>query len=178
MIQNAVQFGYKADNFFAGLGLEFATVSVSTKTEYKYGEQTQTFTTKVSGNLFMPQIGTRYFFAKGANEGGYVTPYIGANLFYTLGKVSISQSDGQTTYRDTTTEKILNDVLSGNIGGTLGFGGEYYFSKNFSIGGEFGIRMLFGSTKTEVPDYYYEHTMSNNLGLGVTYTTLGLNFYF
>ncbi|MCL6465569.1 MAG: hypothetical protein K6T77_02290 [candidate division WOR-3 bacterium] len=179
MSLNAVQFGYKADNLFAGLGLEFASLSVSSKVKYEYGEQTYTYTTKVGGNLFMPQLGARYFFVKNEDKGSYVTPYIGTSLFYTFGKVSISESDGETTYRDTTMEKTLNDVLSGNIGGTLGFGGEYYLSNNFSIGGEFGIRMLFGGTKTKVPDYYYEeYTLTNNLGLGVTYTTLGLNFYF
>ncbi len=179
MVINAVQFGYKAENLFAGVGLEFASLSWSTKEEYKGENEQSTYTQKIGANVFLPQMGIRYSF-RGANEedNSYATPYLGASLFYSLGKSSITESDGQTTYRDTTTEKLINDALTGNIGGTVGVGGEYYFSRQFSIGGEFGVRFLFGGTKNKVRYYSDEYTLSNNLGLGVTYTTLGLNFYF
>lgn len=68
-----------------------------------------------------------------------------------------------------------------------GFGGEYFFSESFSLGGEFGVRIILTSYEEEESQ---THTMWDgttytttskyklDLGLGITYSSLCLNFYF
>lgn len=57
------------------------------------------------------------------------------------------------------------------FGGELGVFAEYYFSEQFSIGGEFGFR--FANSKME-PDEDYSY----DLNLGLTYSMFSANFYF
>jgi hypothetical protein len=174
LLINAAHIGYKTDNLFVGAGLEFASASVSTK----YTSESYTYTDKVGVSVFLPQVAARVFFGhigEEASGAGYARPYGGASLFYSIAGASITGSDGETTWRDTTSERLIKDVLGGNVGGTVSFGGEYYIARSLSLGGEFGMRFLFGGTKYES---YYEETTTASLGLGFTYTTLGLNFYF
>jgi hypothetical protein len=185
MLVNAAQVGYKSDVLFAGLGCEFATVGLTSKysrTDSTYEPPySYSYTSKYDVSLFLPQVALRYFFGGTDAEGGgggVVRPYAAASVFYTLSAVRIQTSDGETTHRDTTSERQLRDVLNGNVGGTVAFGGEYFFSSGFSIGGEFGCRMLFAGQKSSYESPGYSYVSSNTLGLGVTYTTLGLNFYF
>ena len=174
MLVNAAQFGYKSDALFAGVGLEFASVGVSAKSSYTDSSYTSEYTSKVDVSLFLPQLALRYFFSP--TVAGEVRPYAAASIFYSLSSVRIQTSDGQTTVRDTSAERMLSDVLNGNVGGTLAFGGEYFFTENFSLGGEFGCRALFGGVSEENYGGTYKYNYS--LGLGVVYTALGLNFYF
>jgi hypothetical protein len=177
MLVNAAQFGYKSDRLFAGVGLEFASVGVSAKTSYTDSSYNDEYTSKVDMSLFLPQLAFRYFFRPTA--AGEVRPYATASVFYSLSSVRIQTSDGQTTMRDTSAERMVGDVLNGNVGGTLAFGSEYFFSENFSLGGEFGCRALFGGVSEESSGYYRgTYKYNYNLGLGVVYTALGLNFYF
>jgi hypothetical protein len=175
LIVNAAQIGYKTDNLFVGAGLEFASVSVSAKST----SESYTYTSKYGVSVFLPQVAARAFFGRigaEASEAGFARPYGGASLFYSIAGASITSSDGATTWRDTTTEKLVKNVLGGKLGGTVSFGGEYYIARSLSLGAEFGIRYLLGGVKYE--SYYGSETMSASLGLGFTYTTLGLNFYF
>jgi hypothetical protein len=177
LLINAAQIGYKTDNLFVGAGLEFASASLSTKLTSDSFKSTSKFDVSV----FLPQAAARVFFGgvgEEASGAGFARPYVGASLFYSIAGASITTSDGETTQRDTTTEKLVKDVLGGNLGGTASFGGEYYIARSLSLGGEFGVRFLFGGVKTKYESYYGTETMTASLGLGLTYTTLGLNFYF
>jgi len=173
LLINAAHIGYKTDNLFVGAGLEFASASISTKST----SESHTYTSKYGVSVFLPQVAARVFFGGIGDESsgaGFARPYGGASLFYTIAGASITNSDGETTWRDTTSERLINDVLGGNLGGTVSFGGEYYIAPSLSLGGEFGMRFLFGGTKYES----YNEIQTASLGLGFTYTTLGLNFYF
>jgi len=177
MLVNAAQFGYKSDALFAGVCLEFASIGVSTKSSYVDSSYSYEYTSKIDVSLFLPQLAFKYFFSPTA--AGEVRPYAAASVFYSLSSVRIQTTDGETTVRDTSAERTLGDVLNGNVGGTIAFGGEYFFSEDFSLGGEFGCRALFGGVSEESSGYYSgTYKYSYNLGLGVVYTALGLNFYF
>ena len=74
------------------------------------------------------------------------------------------------------------------MAGGLGFGVEYNFSENFSIGGEFGIRYFTGNysesedrtindPNTGVP-ITYKKEMKGNVNFSPTYTKITLNYYF
>jgi len=185
MLVNAAQVGYKSDNLFAGVGCEFVTVGLSSK----YSETDSMYepphvynsTSKYDLSLFLPQLALKYFFGGTGGDGGgsgEVRPYAAASAFYTLSAVRITSTDGETTVRDTMSERQVRDVLNGNVGGMVAFGGEYFFSPKFSIGGEFGCRMLFGGQESSNDYPGYSYVSSNTLGLGVVYTAFGLNFYF
>jgi hypothetical protein len=196
MVINAAHIGYKSDMFFIGGGLEFASASWTdneTRTVRDSGggwdtTYTNKYATKMEASVFLPQVAAKVFFGgSGSEEGGQaagsVRPYVGASAFYSLAMVSSSTTYDDSTYKDTTTSRMLQDVLGGNLGGTVSFGGEYYISRSFAFSAEFGARYLFGgiSQKSHYDYYsgYYEDVvMKSKLGLGLTYTTIGLNFYF
>lgn len=82
----------------------------------------------------------------------------------------------------------INDVLKEVklFGGELGFGVEYFFDDNFSIGGEFGLRYISGKyTNSFEQDVYNGSEMQPEdfedtfrLSLMPTYSRISLNFYF
>jgi len=192
LLINAAQVGYKGDNFFVGGGLEFASASWSNSYErvhhdtldpettytYKYGTSTK-------ASVFLPQVAAKYFWGGGGDgerEAGYARPFVSTSLFYSIASVGVTRTADDSTYSDTTTSRSVQAILDGNLGGTTSFGGEYYISRNLSLSAEFGVRYLFGSSdvKYRYNDYSGpdEVAMKDKLGLGFTYTTLGLNFYF
>jgi len=193
LLINAAQVGYKTDNFFIGGGLEFASASWSNSYEgtqhdttvfpettytYKYGS-------KVGASVFLPQVAAKYFWGgaeAATKDAGYARPFVGASLFYSIAMANATTTNDNSTYKDTATSRALQDILGGNLGGTVAFGGEYYISHSLSLSAEFGVRYLFGGTDVK---YHYDNysgpddvAMVDKLGLGFTYTTLGLNFYF
>jgi hypothetical protein len=175
MVVNAAHFGMKSDAFFAGVGLEFASVGFSNKYTYEEGSSSQ----KADVSVFLPQLAGKFYLgSSGEGEGGVVRPFIWTSLFYSIATAKVSSTNGTTTTRDTTTERMISDVLGGNLGGSVAFGGEYFFAPRFGLSGEFGARLLFGGQKSSYEYGEYSETMTTSLGLGVTYTTLGLNFYF
>jgi len=185
MIINGAHFGYKSDAYFAGVGLEFASVGLTNKSTERdswSGQwQEHTYTTKTDVSVFLPQVAARaYFGSAGENEGGggFARPYVWLSAFYSIATAKMTSSNGDTTVRDTSSERQIKDLLGGNLGGSVAVGGEYFFNRSLSITGEFGCRMLFGGTKTKYESESYSYVTASSLGLGVTYTTLGLNFYF
>jgi len=162
MYLNAAHFGFTTNRLFYGFGLE--CLSVSAKSAYSYNSQTSTSTT--GATVFLPQLASKLFLKRTMPEVTNIKPYLWLNLFYSIAMANAGD--------DEETEAAIEDLLGGNFGGSLAFGSEYYFSPNFSIGGEYGMRFLFGGTK----DTYGSYSYKENLGLGITYTALGLNFYF
>lgn len=192
MLVNAAHVGYKTDFMFIGAGLEFATAGLTTKRTTADSSSTppevHNYTDKYDVSLFLPQVAAKFFFGGQQEGGGYgmdagqgggvALPYAAISAFYSLSAVRITSSDGVTTERDTTSERQIHDMLDGKFGGTVGVGGEYFFVPSFSIGGEFGCRLLFGSQETSSGYEGWSDVTTQSLGLGVVYTTLGLNFYF
>jgi hypothetical protein len=195
LLVNAAQIGYKSAVFFVGGGLEFASASWKddqTRTVTDTGPYYETTYTRITGtkmdaSVFLPQIAAKVFFGGSGSEGGgqgagFARPYLGLSAFYSLAMVSASMTYDDSTYKDTTTARMLQDVLGGNFGGTVSFGGEYYISSSLALSAEFGARFLFGGVNQKYHnDWYYGYedvALKSKLGLGLTYTTLGLNFYF
>lgn len=165
MYINAAHFGFSTGRLFTGFGLE--CLSVSAKSTYTYDSQSYASTT--SATVFLPQLASKLFLKSEMPDANSVKPYLWLSLFYSIATASSVPNAQAAT--------DIKDLLSGNFGGSLAFGSEYYFSPSFSIGGEFGMRFLFGGTKSTYTSYY-TYTSKYNLGLGITYSTLGLNFYF
>jgi len=180
---SGAHFGYKTDLFFAGAGLEFVSASFGLKVTvtdtdyYSGGTTTYTNSAQVGATLLLPQVAGRFYFSTvggtGA-EGLGIRPYVGLSAFYAVAtaKVVVDMTE------DTTAARMFRDALRGTWGGTVGGGAEYQFSRNFSIGGEFGVRPIFVPTRFRYEDYYPKTKVVANTGFGVTYVALGLNFYF
>jgi hypothetical protein len=87
-------------------------------------------------------------------EEGKVSPYLLGEVVKSFGSVDLGElgeSLDTLGVSGKTLEDAIGDFLSpfGIIGG---FGSEYYFSDNFGIGGEVGLRLLFTSTEPSLGD--------------------------
>lgn len=136
------------------------------------------YSNKFSGNLFIPSIGLKYFFTPLNKIKPYLTlclskPFLSAKI----------EDDGQED--DDFKESVKNLSL---LGSEFGFGIEYFFDENFSLGGEFGLRYLYLKYKdtfeTEIynpntGDYQAsEIEESYRFNISPTYTKVALNYYF
>ncbi len=133
---------------------------------------------EASVTIYNLSIGVKYFFMKVES----VKPYF-TGTFYKPFISADAKEDGETN----TEVKDFVDNLS-IWGLSFGFGTEYYFSENFSVGGEFGMRLLFGSfdqtDKVSVLDpntggiTETDRNTNVDLNLQLTYSVVSLNYYF
>lgn len=133
----------------------------------------------------IPFFGIKYFFRDVGND--VATPYVkfefskaitSANdvgeillLFTDIGDtslVNIGEEEAEIV------ENALEDLLS-PWGLTFAIGGEYFFSDEFSLGGEFGLRNKFHSSEIEVVEGESEKV---SLNYHDTYVALTANFLF
>lgn len=126
-------------------------------------------------------IGVKYFLPITSNISPYVTT--------TVTKPFLSAE----AKRNGTTQDDLSEFVDAiSIWGvSLGFGTEYFFSENFSVGGEFGLRMFLGSyeKQEEVDTWVYnpntggsyiqtDKNYEANINFSLTYSVVSLNYYF
>lgn len=211
VVQGA-SFGMKSGNMTYFGGLDFLMISASGsysdqefRPEYSYGGPIEgsmylgtdtTVEMDGSAKLFVPHLGARY--ARGT---GPVRPYAQLTLFHVVPFVSLSGSetttnfdpDGQVTSvyvdefggtdLDEASDRV-KDILAA-WGFTLGVGSEYYFSKDFSLGGEFGLRYArfsldgeYTDDSSPADDYKDVWKSEASTTFGVTYAAFSLNYYF
>ncbi len=96
----------------------------------------------MSFSYIMPHGGVKFYLRP--REEGQVSPYILGELFKSFGGVDLGGLGEELDLEEA--EDIIKDVLS-PFGMVAGFGSEYYFSDNFGIGGEVGLRLVFTSTE-------------------------------
>lgn len=125
-------------------------------------------------------------------------PYLFADLFKVFPFVSVKGEEDTREYRDgilygtyhssqdnKKTEDMVKDIL-GVWGFNLGFGSEYFFSENFSIGGEYVFRLFATSTEDKGEEgsrgggYQWGRTWKDELSgsLKMSYAAIVLNYYF
>lgn len=107
---------------------------------------------ETSFTIFSPFFGGKYYFTPMSS--GQVSLYVSGTVFKSFASVSYDTDDPDF-------DKILEEYfkeLNSSFGFTPAFGAEYFFSDNFSLGGETGFKFAF--TKAEVegddPEYKYE----------------------
>ncbi|MFB0516732.1 MAG: hypothetical protein ACETWG_09035 [Candidatus Neomarinimicrobiota bacterium] len=188
-------------------GLDILTISASFDEEstayerdwqtdrlYKYREYSESF--EGSAQLIMPHIGARLYLKNLPSslyllaEAQMTIPSIkgkskGERTYYSPDG-SISDFDGWEEELSKEDQERINDVLD-FVSVALGFGAEYHFSDHFSIGGEYGMRIFTTSFKDEgededsydgTVDWREEWVTEAEVGLGTTYTSFTLNYYF
>jgi hypothetical protein len=117
---------------------------------------------KYSVKLIMPGVGAKFFFITKNKIKGYanlnvVKPFVSGKYVY--------DGDEVTEFAD-----MIKDVSL--IGGSFGFGVEYFFDDNFSIGGEYGAMYIHGKYDNSDMD------LKVNLGAIPTYSKITLSYYF
>lgn len=159
---NSAYIGYKfSDQFMASLGLQYYGVNYSFTED---GDELENF----KGALIIPSLGLKYFMAR-KNQ---IQPY----LSLVFSKPLISGSlvfDGEP---DEDFEDAIDNVSLLGVG--FGFGVEYFFDENFSLGGEYGIQFM--SVKVTIPEDFELQQFEEEIktSFNPTYTKLTLNYYF
>ena len=177
---NSAYFGFKIGKVVPYVGFQYANAGFKieqTGMEWD-GADVVPFSDemKISANLYVPTVGVKFF----AVEHNKLKAYFNLSLAKPLVR-------GKAEENGTEVEEI-NDVLKEVklFGGELGFGVEYFFDDNFSIGGEFGLRYISGKyTNSFEQDVYNGSEMQPEdfedtfrLSLMPTYSRISLNFYF
>ena len=151
-------FGYRFGKMQPYLG--FGVLSVGSTIEEVYYDGAK-YTSEGSFRVIMPNFGVKYDLISKENlkaglDLGFYKPFLSGK----------SVSDGEE-------DKFIQDELDKVkiFGGEFGVFSEYYFNKQFSIGGEFGLRFAKSNYDSEA-DYTIK------LNMCITYTMLSANFYF
>jgi hypothetical protein len=185
--QNGAQLGIDLGNLVPYAGLSYAMLKV--KQEYSsegiyshqvYDTVTGTIYTvdeprtyksesDFSAHLLIPTIGMKVFLQRET-----LSPYLTGSLFYVLPIFDMDyEEDGKTEEYFTDDEKADIRKAISTLGIYAGAGAEYFFADQFSIGGEFGLNLMFDRATFE------ELTETKFFAmLGLTYSTISLSFYF
>lgn len=175
-VTSAAHFGYRAGSFLIAVGLEYSGYSGEDRDIYRDTSghaDSSSVSSALRYSIFLPQVSARYYFGGAGEEGsqpdGTISPYVGLSAFYSIG----SSDYIEYGVRDTSVIRMLNDDLTGDFGGTVAVGAEYAFNQRFSIGGEFGLRLV----STSVGDQPEPYTVHDEVG-AETHAALCLNYYF
>ncbi|MDP1678395.1 MAG: hypothetical protein Q8L88_16175 [Bacteroidota bacterium] len=202
---NGASFGIKLGPLVLSGGLDYISVSSTTEVSgtevqwtsnsqfispygwvYTYGYQLNPYSDKyeASVNIYAPSISVKLLLGGPENMDAYVVAAISKPFI---------KAKASTNGKDEDVQKYLDNLSV--MGYQCGFGGEYFFSDNFSLGGEFGLRFFTTSyvqedTNTEKvyvgssqTGYQYQDVETRDkidlgLDLGITYSLLTLNYYF
>jgi hypothetical protein len=147
---NTAYFGFKIGKVVPYVGLQYASAHLNV-------EVGDTIDGKVS--LIVPEVGVKFF----AIEKNKLKAYFNLNVTKPFISGKLTQNG---TEMDSFGETLKDVKL---IGGNFGFGVEYFFDDNFSVGGEYGVQYLHGK---------YDEDFGIKVGVVPTYSKISLNFYF
>lgn len=182
---NSTYFGYKVNNRLVPyIGFQYLNAKFNYEQsgeEYDYDvNQVVSYSDKeeISGSVFIPTLGVKYFI-KGQNK---LRAYLNLNI----AKPIIS---GKMKTNGEEDEDFRDQIKNVNLwGGEFGFGMEYFFDDNFSLGGEFGLRYIHVKYKDSYDSDFYNPDLGDyqattidtdlNLSSNPTYSKISLNFYF
>jgi len=155
---NGAYFGFKLNDKLLPY-FSFQYLGAKYKLERSGVEDTQ-----LSAALIIPSLGLKYFL----NKQNQIQPYLNISL----SKPFIS---GKLEFDGEEDEEFKDVVKNINLfGSEIGFGVEYFFDENFSIGGEYGVRIL--NLKYKASDEFDD--INVKASISPTYSKLTLNFYF
>jgi hypothetical protein len=152
------------------LGLDYIVFSSSNVYKYTSGGTTTEDEYKLTTHLIIPNLGFKL-----GKKTGDIFPFFGASVMYVIPMVNIEETGATNTSEQ---EDDAKDVL--NIFGIgLSFGTEYFFSDNFSFGGELGFTFFMQKNENEYVGPFGDtdlDTFKNRLGM--TRSSFNLNYYF
>ena len=181
---NGATFGFKAGNIVPYIGVSYMGGKGSYTSEGTQFNNTtmamESYSNKdeISGQLIIPTLGMKYYF-------------VNAGDLKAFGNINISKPIFTATAKyNGTVDQNLDDYVKGISiwGSEIGFGAEYYFAPQFSIGGEFGLRLIRAKFQEEHDDQVFngatgfnethKHTITSKGMIAPTYARISLNFFF
>jgi len=208
LVMNSAYIGIQQGNFMPYLGTDLLWISADGDYE-KLHENYPTSeifvkeltTVDFSGKAFLviPHIGGKYFFNMKPAK-----PYVFTGLFFGLPIVDLNAEGSKETWKYENNqliehneediienfnaiEQTVKDAL-GFWGFMVGAGAEYFFNPAFSIGGEYGLRIIFDSAKYEdtrgdldpatLTGYRNTWKSEVSASLKISYAVVSVNFYF
>jgi len=182
---NSAQFGYKIkDRIVPFIGFQYLTTKVAFEESGEIYDSDlnqlvpYSETNEFSGGIYIPNIGVKCFIKQHNKLQAYLSLSVSKPIV--SGKMKYD-GDEELSYGE--------DVEYYSLwGGEFGFGIEYFFDENFSLGGEFGLRYLhvnYVQTR-ERPVYNpinrewepSEIIYDYRYNLNPTFTKISLNYYF
>ncbi|MEI7595655.1 MAG: hypothetical protein WCK02_07905 [Bacteroidota bacterium] len=183
---NSANFGYKYKKFIPYISLQvvnggYNLIEKGVRSDYStnslinYEDKY-----KLNGTIYIPTLGVKYFFKETNKLKAYGNISF-TKLFFSGKLESTGNIDASSEFKD--------DLKAISVyGGQLGFGSEYFFDENFSVGGEFGFRILNYKYEKETDVSVYDGNTGTNVqtkrkyeytyNLNPTYMKISLNFYF
>lgn len=175
--------GYRFGKFeptvsFAFIKGNYKTVTEGQRFDSNGNLVNYTETSSGKGGLYLPGIGLKYF----CKSTGKITSYFSLTLIKPILSAS-AETDGIND------QQVEDEVKKLRLfGAQLGYGVEYFFDPNFSVGGEFGllfVKARYKSTDTvekfdPVNGQFVDtqEKTDDKFVLNPTYATISLNFYF
>ncbi|MES2627784.1 MAG: hypothetical protein V4616_02335 [Bacteroidota bacterium] len=178
---STAHIGYKFGRFEPTVSFAFLRGTLKSEVsgqEFDGSGNLVNYTDEVEGKagIYLPGIGLKYFF----KPVGKINSYLSLNLVKPVIKASYSvNGESETEVQDELDKLSL-------FGTQLGYGVEYFFDQNFSVGGEFGLLFVKGRYKStdEVEQFgptgttTTERKSDYKVVINPTYATISLNFYF
>jgi hypothetical protein len=184
---NGAYFGFKTHSLVVFTSFDYIHVGgvlEESGQRFDYNlNQLVTFSDELEAafSIYNIGVGAKYFLPVTNN----ISPYFTTTI--TKPFLSADAKENGATQDD------LSDFV-GEIsiwGVSLGFGTEYFFSENFSVGGEFGLRMFLGSYEKheKVETWVFnpntggsivqtDRNLEANINFSLTYSVVSLNYYF
>jgi len=182
---NTAYFGYKInDKILPYAGFQYLNANIKyEESGERYDPATNeivsyTETDKLTGSLYIPTLGVKYFIKQQDKIQAYLT----------LG-VTKPILSGKTEYDGDEDSQFNEDLQNIDLwGGEFGFGVEYFFDPSFSLGGEFGIRYLRLRYKDSNETFVFDPSTGDTraskfqedygINISPTYSKISLNYYF
>ena len=181
---NSATFGYKVGNFVPFVGIQHLGSNFNVVTEFKEFDfdlgtiVDESISLGVKANVFMPNIGTKYFFISQDNLKAFGA--VNVAVPFLSSRLDLDDDD----FEDDINEAISQIRI---IAGELSVGAEYFFSDQFSLGGEFGLRLINLSYNQSFDDSVFNPntgefvptttTVDGSLTVSPTFSRVSLNFY-
>ncbi|MGV3631312.1 MAG: hypothetical protein ACO1O6_08900 [Bacteroidota bacterium] len=186
---SGTQFGYKVQKFVPYLGVQMLMAKgefINSGKEYDFdSDLIKGYENTLSGKISMilPTIGLKYFFI----QSNKLKAYGNANFSKLILGGKVDDSTDPSNQADAEFQKILKNTKASAF--QIGFGTEYFFDDNFSLGGEFGLNMVSLKSETSYdemvihpndPNQNEMATFKNTFSarFNPTYAKVSLNFYF
>lgn len=158
------RIGYRMNQLHFYGTLDYARIGTNTEfqtttTDQNGNQTTETREVDASISLATLGAGTRFFFQDPTDADREVIPYANGTLYTLLPAASVEDQE-------------LSDFVSiTSFGFLAGFGADYFFTDQFSIGGEFGASGLFLNADVENSE------TKNSVNALEFYTGIQFSFY-
>ncbi|MFB6350941.1 MAG: outer membrane beta-barrel protein [Bradymonadaceae bacterium] len=132
------RIGYQTGNLHLFGTLDYARFNQ--KQEFATGGNGGTDEFTNTFGLLTVGAGGRYFFSEPVDVKHEALPYVVGSIYTVL-------PHGEVNDRD-----LFKNLNKFTLGGQAGFGTDYFFTEQFSIGGEFGFSAIYGSVSPDNAD--------------------------